>query len=155
MFPIDSLLYHKKHKKHEKTCTNPQFRRAIDGHCHAASACRKEAASPAVTPASNSTTVNEETVLTPVGYMAKSNVHFIAPGFNLNVANGHLQKIETATGKLVEDFGEVKPLESQYNLAARSVSGNLDAARVPYVSGWIAYAYWSNSGSAVTNYSTS
>ena len=119
------------------------------------SACRKESAAPPALTTTDATATNDNLVLTPVGYMDKANVHFIAPGFHLNVANGRLQKIETKSGKLVEDFGAVKPLDSRFNRAAQVEAGNYSAApRVPYVQGWIAYTYWNNTGSAITNFTT-
>jgi hypothetical protein len=74
-------------------------------------------------------TVSSDQVLTPAGYMDKSKVHYIGDGYHLNVANGRLQKLETKTGRIIEDYGEVTRTPSQ---------------RVPYATGWIAYAYWSN-----------
>ncbi|TDW96437.1 hypothetical protein [Dinghuibacter silviterrae] len=74
-------------------------------------------------------------VLTPVGYMDRSKVHFIGDGFSLSVSHGRLQKVDRE-GRMVEDFGEVKPLEDRYNPGK--------SALVPAASGWIAYSYWSN-----------
>jgi hypothetical protein len=94
-------------------------------------------------------------VLTPVGYMSRSNVHYIAPGYSLSVENGHLHKVETLSGKFVEDFGEVKPLEDRYNPAKfTSAAAGSGGSRLPYVEGWIAYSYWNNTGSAITNFTT-
>ncbi len=117
-------------------------------------ACRKDATVSKPVAAAPDASTNNGMVLTPVGYMAKEHVHFIAPGFHLNVANGRLQKVETQSGKLIEDFGEVKPLESQYNPARQALSGNVPSGRVPYTQGWIAYTYWNNTGSPITNFTT-
>jgi hypothetical protein len=125
--------------------------------------CRKNNDAPATPAAADPAAIVEDgSVLTPVGYMDKSKVHYIAPGFHLNVANGHLQKVESATGRLVEDFGEVKPLETKYNLALRGTLGNIDNSAttgsrvVPYVQGWIAYSYWTNTNTSnpITNFTT-
>jgi len=98
-------------------------------------ACRKDINTP-VTPPPVS---NEELVLTPAGYMEKSRVHFIGEGHQLTVYKGRLLKIESRTGKTLEDFGEVKRT----------------APIVPApASGWIAYAYWTNTGTAITNFTT-
>jgi hypothetical protein len=110
------------------------------------------AVKPAVT--ANSLTA-EEMVLTPVGYMEKSKVHFIDQGFSLHVENGRLQKVETRSGKMVEDFGEVKMNDERFNLNRNAVpAGNVEPAAV---SGWIAYTYWSNpiTTKPITYFSTS
>jgi hypothetical protein len=109
--------------------------------------CSKETVSPAAKPAVTSQPT-DEMVLTPVGLMEKSKVHFVGEGFQLNVENGRLQKVETSTGRVIEDYGEVKrDIRLQFNqgLDASRFSDN----RLPAASGWIAYAYWSNS--ATTN----
>lgn len=123
--------------------------------------CRKNGAVPAVsTPDDDATALPDGSVLTPVGYMDKSKVHYIAPGFQLSMNQGHLQKVESATGKLVEDFGEVKPLEPKYNLALRTTVQTSPFARggavVPYVQGWIAYSYWTNTNTSnpITSFTT-
>lgn len=100
-------------------------------------ACAKDVQAPAVT----APAVTGDQVLTPVGYMDKSKVHFIGDGFALNVAHGRLQKIDNRTGKTVEDFGEVKALEDRFNPGKSTL---VPAA----ASGWIAYAYWSNPNTA-------
>jgi len=83
----------------------------------------------------------EESVLTPAGYMPKSKVHFIEKGYQLNIDGGHYQKVEIATGKMVEDFGEVNPVnENIINIGKGSTTNGV----VPAPSGWITYASWSN-----------
>lgn len=121
--------------------------------------CRKSNDTPAASnPATDDATAAPAgSVLTPVGYMDQSKVHYIAPGFHLNMDHGHLQKVETATGKLVEDFGEVKPLEDKYNLALRNnFASNARGGVVPYLQGWIAYSYWTNTNTSnpITNFTT-
>jgi len=119
--------------------------------------CQKNTNEPAATANQTepATVAENGSVLTPVGYMDKSKVHYIAPGFHLNVDHGHLQKVETATNRLVEDFGEVKPLDPKYNLALRS-STSARGGVVPYVQGWIAYSYWTNptTSNPITNFTT-
>lgn len=121
--------------------------------------CRKNGAAPVeTTPADDAITGSDGSVLTPVGYMDKSKVHYIAPGFQLSMNHGRLQKVESATGKLVEDFGEVKPLEPKYNLALRTTTpiNARGGGVVPYVEGWIAYSYWTNTNTSnpITNFTT-
>jgi hypothetical protein len=110
-------------------------------------ACQKSA----VAPAKSS---GDALVLTPAGYMAASRVHFIAEGFHLSVQNGHLQKLENATGRLAEDFGEFKPAEQRFN--PRTPAHASPDKVVPYVEGWIAYTYWQNptTSTPVTSFST-
>jgi len=97
-------------------------------------ACHKDLSTPPAAPPS----ADENLVLTPVGYMEKSNVHFIGEGQQLDVRNGRLQTIEVRTGRLLHDFGAVK----------------ITPARLPAASGWIAYAYWTNTGTPITYFTT-
>jgi hypothetical protein len=103
--------------------------------------CQKEASKAPAAPAAPATTSSDEMVITPVGLMSKSNVHYIAPGYHLSVEGGRLQKLETKTGKMIEDFGVVKPVEERFNLINPN---RFSDGRVPEAQGWIAYAYWSN-----------
>jgi hypothetical protein len=96
-------------------------------------ACRKDVSTPPLPP-----TTNQDLVLTPAGYMERSKVHFIADGHQLSVRNGRLLKVEKTTGKLLEDFGPVQ----------------ITPARIAAASGWIAYAFWTNTGTAITNFTT-
>ncbi|PWT76928.1 MAG: hypothetical protein C5B59_05345 [Bacteroidetes bacterium] len=96
-------------------------------------ACRKETTAP------TSASVPTDQVLTPAGYMPRSNVHFIAPGYHIDVSNGRLQKLETASGRLIEDFGPVSITPAHHSTEAQ---------------GWIAYAFWNNTGTAITNFTT-
>jgi hypothetical protein len=118
--------------------------------------CAKENSSLVKSSTPNST-VNEEMVLTPEGLMDKSKVHFIEQGFGLRVENGHIQKIETKTGRMVEDFGEMEQNTERFNLN-RDPSNNITSNnnRVPEVQGWIAYTYWSNPSTStpITSFTT-
>ncbi len=115
--------------------------------------CSKENSVPVKNPVPNST-VSEEMVLTPFGMMEKSKVHFVGEGFHLSVENGRLQKIESSSGRMAEDFGEVKLNDDRFNLrnASRFSDNTLPAA----ASGWIAYAYWSNTNTSkpITSFTT-
>ena len=112
--------------------------------------CRKENSNAGAT-TSPSSTPDAGMVLTPVGYMEKSKVHFIAEGYQLSVVKGRLLKVEAKSGRTAEDFGEVRPVDEKYNIRSASHFGN---STVPAASGWIAYSYWSNTGTAVTNFTT-
>ena len=108
---------------------------AIAALCLLLSACQKTEKQPAAT----TTSTNPDLVLTPAGYMPRTSVHYIGDGFHLSVENGRLQKLENGTGRMAEDFGAVKFTSSQ---------------REPEAQGWIAYAYWTNTGTAITNFTT-
>jgi hypothetical protein len=98
-------------------------------------ACHKDISNPL--PAATPPT--DELVLTPAGYMEKSKVHFIGEGQQLTVSNGRLFRTDIRTGKTLQDFGAVKRTPAILPAPA---------------SGWIAYAYWTNSGTAITNFTT-
>lgn len=98
-------------------------------------ACRKETA----TTPSPETNTSSDLVITPAGYMPRSSVHFIAPGNHLMVRNGRLQQFETRTGRMIQDFGQVTITPTRHAKEAQ---------------GWIAYAWWANTGTAITRFST-
>ena len=52
-------------------------------------------------------TEKEELVLTPGGWRPKSKVYKVEPGHHVEVQDGRLKVIHTATGKVVADLGEV------------------------------------------------
>lgn len=49
----------------------------------------------------------EDLVLTPGGWRSKSKVHKVEPGQHVEVKEGRLKVIESATGKIVADLGVV------------------------------------------------
>ena len=100
------------------------------------SACRKES-TPQPPP---EPTAQSDLVLTPAGYMPRENVHFLAPGNRLAVNNGHLQQLETRTGKMIRDFGEVTTTPKRQQATEAQ--------------GWIAYAWWTNTGTPITRFAT-
>jgi hypothetical protein len=99
----------------------------------ATAACRKDAVAPA------SVSAPTDQVLTPAGYMPRSSVHYIAPGYHLNVSNGRLQKLESSSGRLIEDFGPVSIIPARHSTEAQ---------------GWIAYAFWNNTGAAISQFTS-
>jgi len=46
-------------------------------------------------------------VLTPGGWRPKSKVREVGPGQHISGAGGRLRIIETTTGKVIEDLGEI------------------------------------------------
>ncbi|GGB22968.1 hypothetical protein [Puia dinghuensis] len=95
-------------------------------------ACRKETSTPTAPPST-------DLVLTPAGYMPRSSVHYIGPGYHLSVEKGRLQKMESRTGRMIEDFGPVTITPAHHSRE---------------VQGWIAYAFWNNTGTAITSFTT-
>lgn len=115
-------------------------------------ACRKETASSKTSDPTASP--DGGLVLTPVGYMEKSKVHFVGEGYHLSVVKGRLLKVEAKSGRMIEDFGEVKPNDERFNIRN---AGHFSNDIVPAAaSGWIAYAYWSNPNTTkpITNFTT-
>jgi hypothetical protein len=110
--------------------------------------CNKDARAPQPTATSTTTaSTSEEMVITPAGMMPKSRVHFVEPGTELRVFNNHIQKIESASGRMLQDFGEVTVTDDPiHNQTSRSIDlthpGNGVVPKA--VNGWAAYTYWSN-----------
>jgi hypothetical protein len=104
--------------------------------------CSKENSAPAGKSSVAQASATEPSVITPFGLMPQSKVHFIGGDFAISVQNGRVQKVERATGKLVEDFGPVTPLDDNLNLGKKAVAAA--NSRVPAASGWIDYTYWQN-----------
>jgi hypothetical protein len=102
-------------------------------------------------------------VRTPGGYRNKSMVHPIEPGHYLELADGNIKKMQIS-GREVLNFGPLRLRPSLEPLMPGNVSQATDlpargmstAAVVPALaSGWISYAYWTNStGHAVSRFST-
>ncbi len=98
--------------------------------------------------------LSDALVVTPFGLMPQKNVHSIEAGFSLSMIEGHLNKIENATGKIIEDYGVVKTLDDNLNAAKKAMNNDLAPATA---SGWVAYSYWSNTDTTahpVTYFST-
>jgi len=62
----------------------------------------------------------DELVLTPGGWRPKSKVHRVAPGHHVEVIDGRLKIVHTATGEVVEDLGETAKAESAESKKGRS-----------------------------------
>lgn len=79
-------------------------------------------------------------IYTPFGPRRRSDVHLIEKGYQLNYSSdGHLQKIEKTTGKLITDFGSFDRLSVSNNSTSRNEIRN---KFVPSSTdtGWDAYA---------------
>jgi hypothetical protein len=103
--------------------------------------CNKDSRAPQPTAAAKTTTATDDMVLTPAGMMPRSSTHFIQPGTELKIVGGHIQQIESVSGKMLKDFGAISvttdPIHSNKQTDALGV---VPAA----VNGWAAYTYWSN-----------
>jgi len=101
----------------------------------------------------------EEMVLTPAGYMPKSSTHFVEPGTELRVFNGHIQKIESVSGRMLQDFGQVTVTDDPiHNInTGGSFEQSFSSVEPAAVNGWAAYTYWSNTATTkpVTSFTTS
>jgi hypothetical protein len=125
--------------------------------------CNKDSRAPQPTKAATTTaSTTGEMVMTPAGLMPKSRVHFVEPGTELRVYNGHIQKIESASHRLLQDFGEVSitndPIHNQTSGTTLDLSRAGDPGVVPKaVNGWAAYTYWSNTATTkpITSFTTS
>jgi hypothetical protein len=106
-------------------------------------ACRKEAARPAFIPSATPAVTggSSDLVITPAGLMPRSNVHYLPQDHFLSFENGRIKQFEKATNRLVADFGEVKVVPTQ-------------APQASEAQGWIAYAYWTNTGAPISRFTT-
>ena len=52
-------------------------------------------------------------VLTPGGWRPKSEVHQIEPGQHIDAGGGRLKIVDTATGTIIKDLGEVTEAASE------------------------------------------
>lgn len=126
------------------------------------SGCSKKIDNPADAPSSaDNSSTTAKYVITPQGPMLASLGHYIAPGYHLSLQNGHVLKIHTATGKMIEDFGEVrKDKNPLFNLPVHtsSSSGNIatgtpsNTVTPPQLVSWIAYTQWLNTSGQTLNY---
>jgi hypothetical protein len=67
---------------------------------------------------------DKQLVSTPFGPMDKSRVYHIEEGYQVKVEQGHLLKIESATGKVVQDLGELVTQTKNSNNAGRTESND-------------------------------
>jgi len=103
-------------------------------------ACKKQIAGQADA-LSKDPTSTEKIIHTPFGPMAASRVHYIDSGYHLAWLNGHLLKVHTASGKMVEDFGQQQP-DSAIKAQPRTITGTAGAGVIKpgLNSGWITFA---------------
>ena len=98
-------------------------------------------------------------VMTPGGWRPKSKVHFVEPGHHISGKDGRLQKIHTASGKMVADYGTVSNRKwEKRGPGAPQAPGAPHApgapgTRAPFPDdGWIVDCGWSNTSSDAISY---
>jgi hypothetical protein len=102
-------------------------------------------------PPATETKPNEDSdlVLTPGGFRPRSQVHQVPPGHHVSGEGGRLKVVETDTGKVLRDLGEVST--TRHSKAEVSTSAEAPMAD----SGWIANTGWLNtSGRPISYFST-
>lgn len=84
-----------------------------------------------------------DVVLTPGGLRPRSLVHVLQPGEHVSLKDGHVRIIETATGNVVKDLGEVAAEGEE----EAEPSGGADESEPGLQDiGWIENAQWRNGG---------
>jgi hypothetical protein len=110
--------------------------------------CSKDSQAPRPTGTAPSTkpSTTEEMVLTPAGYMPKSSTHFVEPGTELGIVNGRIQKFESVSGKMLQDFGPVTITEDPVHSTTNggSFEQSLSSTTPAVFNGWAAYTFWAN-----------
>jgi hypothetical protein len=100
----------------------------------------------------------------------KSNFHIIEKGYKLTIQNQHVYKVEIASGKFVEDFGDYKPINSTSQNNTTSTLKSTPSTAVDFTnssedpssktinsvygpsSGWVAAEEWHNIAANPINY---
>ncbi len=115
--------------------------------------CTKENIAPKTTAPVTAAASDDDMVITPAGMMQRSNVHFVEPGNELRVVGGRLQKIESASGRMLNDYGEVTINKDPIHFGN---DANFAEVVPKTVNGWAAYTYWSNTKttSPITSFTT-
>src|SRR6266567_3524187 len=125
-------------------------------------ACKKESVFQSSTSSHGKTittnTVADSMMLTPEGLMPKSHVHLVENGYRLEIRAGHMLKIQTATNKLMEDFGKIEaPPGGQKNNLQNPINSNFNGLKsmAPSGNGWVTYSEWGNgNGQPINLFST-
>jgi hypothetical protein len=102
-----------------------------------------------------SQSAGDELVLTPGGWRPKSTVHQIEVGHHLSVKDGRFQKIHTASGQVIADYGEIStgPADKAPGGRGRSKKKLTPPGEEPFPDdGWIVFAGWENTGSNPISY---
>jgi hypothetical protein len=73
----------------------------------------------------------DDLVLTPGGWRPKSKVHHVEPGQHIDAEGGRLKIIDTATGKIIEDLGEIAQVKSPKQKKRKSNVGPREEKKKP------------------------
>ena len=117
-------------------------------------ACKKEqagtSAGQAVAPANKVQIVpHQDSVLTPVGWVQKSQVHHVETGEYLSGDGNRLRKYNRQ-GKVVADYGTIEQKNTNTPFYPNNAKAGKDI--FPLGSGWITYTYWTNSSATPISY---
>jgi len=88
----------------------------------------------------------------------KSTNLYIEPGASIRVRDGHVFKVHIATGKMLEDFGEIR--HSNFSSARGlpstvATTGNSHSPEGAYTYSWIAWSKWqSSANNPINSFST-
>jgi len=119
--------------------------------------CNKQAVQPAASAKTSTTTTNQEKMVsTPFGMVPASKVHLIEQGTEVATVNGHVTKVNSATGAVIEDYGVVTPVSATIS---NSLSSRFSAHTLATQTGGIGNGYYVYgnlpSGKNIQSFSTS
>lgn len=92
----------------------------------------------------------QKMVITPGGLRPIENVHLIESGYHVSGKNGLLRKIETASGRVIQEFGPINTEKAITRKALREQRRSI--APQPLTDQWIVYAGWTNGTGNPINY---
>jgi hypothetical protein len=116
------------------------------------SACNKMKDAPLVPPVAKSSG-DSSLVLTPDGYVPAYKVHHIQKGYALMRKGGHMLKVESKSGAIIEDYGEIhSPATTSSSTTMTTLGGAGKTARgvLPATEnlGWVTNTIWENTSSS-------
>lgn len=123
--------------------------------------CKKETTSIPSNSTKNFTLPNDEMVLTPAGWIAKSRVHIVQKGEQILLNGKRVLKINSQTREIIENYGErklellsSKGISNNQNILPNPLSNhrNLEGQSFPANINWMAYTLWQNSGGYPINH---
>lgn len=92
---------------------------------------------------------HQDSVLTPVGWVRKSQVHHVETGEYLSGDGNRLRKYDRQ-GKVVADYGVIEQKSGNTPFYPNNTKAGKDI--FPLGSGWITYTYWTNSSTTPISY---
>lgn len=118
--------------------------------------CKKDSGLKTTSPTTkvfNTNSIPDSMMATPFGLMLKTSVHLIESGYHVEVRDGHMFKIKTATGETKADFGAITAANTTQLAAtgqSRMVQPSVNASNriiQPNQNGWKTYAEWHSTSS--------